>query len=73
MKPMLAMLALLTLGGCITDGTTPASVEPVCEALTGPIRYNTFKPDSTRYAGPALAPDLKKQNQVGELLHCPGY
>ena len=73
---LLAALALTGAAGpagCQTTGLGPAEVKPICDALIGPIRYNTYKTTSTRFAGKALAPDLKQRNQVGEHLGCTGY
>lgn len=73
----IAALMILALGlvGCSTTGDklkTTSSV-PVCTALIGPIQYNSQKPASRRFAGPDLAPDLKRRNQVGQNLRCPAY
>lgn len=71
------LLALLLLSGCsfgsLDKFAKPTSTTPVCKALIGPIQYNSQKPESRRFAGPDLAPDLKQRNQVGEKLHCPQY
>lgn len=69
------LLILLLMSGCTTVGDKLAttSTTPVCAAVIGPIKYNTQKPTSPRFAGPKLAPDLKQRNQVGEKLHCPQY
>lgn len=69
-----AIALCAALGGCATTGTLgPTQIKPVCDALIGPIRYNTYKITSGRYAGKTLALDLKQRNQVGEGLHCKGY
>jgi hypothetical protein len=64
----------LILTGCAA-GPRPSlnQIEPVCTALIGPIPYNSYQSKSRRYAGPALAPDLKRRNQVGQNLGCPAY
>jgi hypothetical protein len=74
------LLSLITVIGllflctaCATLGVSPTSLDPTCTALVGPIKYNTFVKTSQRYAGPALAPDLKARNQVGQYLGCPLY
>ena len=60
--------------GCqTTSGLGPTEVKPICDALIGPIRYNTYQIKSGRYAGQVLALDLKQRNQVGERLGCTGY
>ena len=74
---MLAISALLfaiSFGftGCATM-PLPDSKTPVCEALVGPIKYNSTDPRSQRHAGPALAPDLAQRNRVGINLKCPQY
>jgi hypothetical protein len=71
---IIKLLPLLLLSACASAGKlTPTSISPVCEALVGPIVYNSTKRTSTRFAGPALVPDLKQRNQVGENLGCPQY
>lgn len=63
------------LAGCARDMSKlqTTSTTPVCTALIGPIKYNTQKPASLRFAGPKLAPDLKQRNQVGQSLGCKQY
>ena len=74
MRSIAPILALLLLAGCATKAPLKTtSTTPICAALIGPIQYNSQKPASDRFAGPALAPDLKRRNQVGEQLHCPKY
>lgn len=68
---ILALLGLLT--GCATVPGPTASRTPVCDALVGPIKYNSTTRTSARFAGPALAPDLNQRNQVGINLRCPKY
>ena len=68
-----ALLVALALGGCATTDGTVQGLAPVCDALVGPIRYNSTKVSSPRHAGPELAKDLKQRNQVGERLGCPEY
>lgn len=69
-----ALASALLLTGCNTD-QVGASVkpQPICKALVGPIKYNSKDVKSPRHAGPALAPDLKQRNQVGQQLGCPSY
>lgn len=74
MRSMIPLLLVSVLiSGCVTDGTTPASIVPICNALIGPIKYNTYNKNSARYAALQLAPDLKRRNQVGQQLGCPSY
>lgn len=70
-----AFVIVVLLSGCVTTSTPPPSnrVVPVCTALIGPIQYNSQNPKSRRHAGPDLAPDLKRRNQVGQRLRCPAY
>lgn len=63
----------LLLVGCVTTGSTPPQYAPVCEALVGPIYYNSKNIKSRRHAGPDLAPELAKRNKVGRNLRCPQY
>ena len=67
------ILAAALLGGCTTTQGKVEGLAPVCEALIGPIKYNSTKTSSARHAGPELAKDLKQRNQVGERLRCPAY
>lgn len=60
----------IVLAGCTTDGVTPKAV---CDALLGPIRYNSTNPKSERFAGRKLAPDIAEHNRVGTNLACPAY
>jgi hypothetical protein len=67
---------VLFMGAAGPDGCTqlsPAGLEAVCNALVGPIRYNTYTKTSGRYAGPILGIDLKQRNQIGQQLGCPAY
>lgn len=67
-------LALMLSGCAGTVELRPTqSSAPVCDALIGPIKYNSRNPKSRRHAGPDLAPDLKQRNQVGQNLGCPQY
>lgn len=68
----LVMLAL-ALAGCATTRQPTRSTVPVCDALVGPIRYNSKQLNSRRHAGPALAQDLAVRNRVGRNLRCPQY
>jgi hypothetical protein len=74
MRVYLVIACALALAGCQTDGVgVITTLTPVCDALIGPIPYNTYKKTSPRYAGPALAVDLQQRNQVGQRLNCPQY
>ena len=69
---LLGLMVLLT--GCQT--TAPGRTikpQPVCEALVGPIKYNSKDAKSRRHAGPDLAADLRVRNRVGVNLKCPAY
>jgi hypothetical protein len=77
-KPFI-LLALATLlmgaagpAGCDAQ-LSPAGLHAICNALVGPIRYNTYNKDSQRHAGPVLGMDLKQRNQIGQRLGCPQY
>lgn len=65
--------ACFLLSGCVTTSQPISSVQPACDVLLEPIRYNSVTPKSRRYAGPDLAPDLAVHNRVGINLHCPKY
>lgn len=71
---ILILVAISVLAGC-AGGPKPSldQITPVCKALIGPIKYNSTVATSQRFAGPALAPDLKARNQVGQWLGCPAY
>lgn len=69
-----AVALALVLSGCATTSQLPPStIAPICEALIGPIKYNSLSPASKRFAGALLAMDLKQRNQVGRNLGCPLY
>lgn len=51
----------------------PNDKSTVCQALVGPIKYNTQNPKSQRYAGALLGLDIKQRNQIGQALRCPQY
>lgn len=70
---ILALLGLVLCTGCTPEDLTPVQRNTICNALVGPIRYNTYDPKSGRYSGHVLALDLKVRNQIGEALHCPQY
>jgi hypothetical protein len=63
----------LLLAGCAGELPSPTDTNAVCKALVGPLKYNTYKPASSRFAGPALAKDLSVRNKVGQNLRCPAY
>lgn len=64
---------LLFISACTPDDLTPVQRNTICNALVGPIRYNTYDPNSGRYSGHILAVDLKLRNQIGQALRCPQY
>lgn len=72
-KPIIPMLLALVLGGCDPQDLSPATLQSICAAVVGPIRYNTYNPKSGRFSGPVLALDLKQRNQIGQRLGCPLY
>lgn len=63
----------LTLTGCFEATKRAGGIGPACTALIGPIRYNSTTAKSRRHAGPDLAVDLNRRNQVGRNLRCPAY
>ena len=75
MKKFLILLPVaVLLGGCPgADQLPPSAIAPICKALVGPIKYNSTKIMSKRYAAALLAMDLKQRNQVGRNLGCPLY
>lgn len=66
------LLLAILLGGCVTTGSTQ-SLKPVCDAMIGPITYNSHNKNSDWHAGKKLAPELAKRNRVGVNLRCPAY
>lgn len=70
---IISVLLALALCGCATTDGTVQGLAPICDALIGPIKYNSTKVTSARHAGPDLAKDLKQRNQVGQRLGCPAY
>lgn len=73
MRLMFILLASIALSGCVTDGLSPTQLKPICAALVGPIKYNTFNKASQRYAAALLAMDLHQRNDIGRQLGCPQY
>lgn len=70
---LLILLSVL-LGACQTDGIgTTTKVSTICQALVGPIKYNSKNEKSLRYAARALVPDLAERNRIGQALNCPAY
>lgn len=70
----IVLIISLALTGCATTGgLSPTQTTPVCNALIGPLKYNTYNKDSRRHAGPDLAVDLHQRNSVGQQLGCPQY
>lgn len=70
---VVVLLACATAACSTVPDTAVKSTAPVCEALLGPIKYNSTNPQSRRHAGPDLAPDLAKHNRVGRLLRCHNF
>lgn len=73
MRVVLALCVCALVGGCVTTDLPAETIQPICKALIGPIKYNSTKKTSLRFAGQVLALDLKQRNQVGERLGCTGY
>jgi hypothetical protein len=67
------ILIPILLAGCVTDGLSPTQLRPICAALVGPIKYNTFDAKSRRYAADLLAMDIHQRNDIGRQLGCPQY
>ena len=70
---LIALCMLGFLSACTPNDLTPVQRNTICNALVGPIRYNTYDPKSGRYSGHVLALDLKVRNQIGQALKCPKY
>ena len=70
--PLLILLSLM-LAACDPKELPPSAIAPICEALVGPIKYNSTDKMSQRYAAALLAMDLKQRNQIGRKLGCPQY
>jgi len=70
---MILLVASVLLAGCDESALGPGQRTAICNALIGPIRYNTFNKASQRYAAILLAMDLKQRNQVGQRLGCSQY
>jgi hypothetical protein len=69
-----ALACFLFFSGCATTRPLhPDNTAPVCDALVGPIRYNSQVRTSRRFAGPDLAKDLAVRNRVGTKLGCSKY
>lgn len=63
------IISALALAGC--DPEQEAAMQStVCQALIGPLYYNTYKLNSRRHAGPDLAIDLHTRNLVWRRLSC---
>jgi hypothetical protein len=73
MRIMFIPLVAILLSGCVTDGLSPTQLRPICAALVGPIKYNTFDAKSRRYAADLLAMDIHQRNDIGRQLGCPQY
>ena len=74
MRKTLSILILAavaaSLGACTDEDGNPIDLAPICHALIKPIRYNTYKVTSGRYAGATLAIDLKRRNEIWDKLKC---
>lgn len=70
---ILAILLAAAPAGCNVNQLSPNAKAPICDALVGPIRYNSRNKNSLRYAARLLVPDLKQRNQIGQRLGCPQY
>jgi hypothetical protein len=73
LKFAIIALILAAPAGCNVNQLSPSAKEPICDALVGPIRYNSQDKNSLRYAARLLVPDLKQRNQIGRRLGCPQY
>ena len=74
MKTITLIMLLVALCGCdLKSQLPPSSIAPICRALVGPIKYNTYDKMSKRYAAYLLALDLKQRNDIGRRLGCPQY
>ena len=61
MRWIVLIFAGFCLLGCTPEDLTPVQRNTICNALVGPIRYNTYDPKSGRYSGHVLALDLEGQ------------
>lgn len=65
---------VLMLSGCQHTGPgRTLKPQPICDALVGPIKYNSKNPKSLRFAGQTLVLDLRLRNRIGAALNCPGF
>ena len=65
-----ALLSATLLAGCDPGDLSQADLGPICKALVKPIKYNTYKATSGRFAGRTLALDLKQRNEIYTKLNC---
>lgn len=74
MRKTLTLLAIAAIGAslaaCKDEDGNEIDLAPICHALIKPIKYNTYKITSGRYAGATLAIDLKRRNEIWDKLHC---
>lgn len=66
----LLFLVAITLAACDPGDLNQADLTVVCHALIKPIKYNTYKATSGRFAGKTLALDLKQRNEIYTKLDC---
>lgn len=67
------LLSLTLLAGCGIEDIPPSAIPPICDALVGPIKYNTRNKMSERYAAYLLSLDLHQRNEIGRKLGCPQF
>lgn len=65
-----ALLPLVALAACKDEDGNEVDLAPICHALIKPIKYNTYKVTSGRYAGRIVALDIKQHNEVWAKLNC---
>ena len=70
----LIVASSILLAACATtNGIETTKIKPICDALVGPIQYDSRNPKDPRFAGRVLAPDLAVRNKIGGDLDCPAY
>ncbi len=71
---IISLLAVgLLLAACDPQDLPVQTRAPICHALIGPIRYDTYHKSSQRYAAAVLALDLKQRNRVYIKLGCASF